>query len=367
MHTNVIFGYRHRTSLRATEQFQIHGRRRCVILPERRPLLSRESELRALIQGPIPAELQAAVDEYCRWRAGHVEAEQDKVRVAVPLYHYTGLSALRGIIETESMWCTDYRYMNDPSELSHGVQIAHEVLTKLATEADGRVQLFCQWVGNLLVPSNFTGSLDFYTASFTAQRDDPWQWERYGDNGRGVAIGFSPSMFGIVDAAGLQPNELSFVGPVLYERAAIFARHDAAIRAAASTFLDAAEQHAEIMADKAQGFPFMDGLAKELIASPLIWNCITSKEQAKWAREREIRLIVMGQTANLASYVRTRCRASERVPYIMHPFRVRAPGALHEIVAGPDAAAEAESQIEQMLRGFGVIGVRITRSPNQQA
>jgi hypothetical protein len=33
-------------------------------------------------------------------------------------------------------------------------------------------------------------------------------------------------MFSIVDAAGLRPHELSFVGPVLFDRSAIFARHD---------------------------------------------------------------------------------------------------------------------------------------------
>jgi hypothetical protein len=124
-------------------------------------------------------------------------------------------------------------------------------------------------------------------------------------------------------------------------------------------FLGAAERHPDVMADMANGLPFMDRLVKELIASPLIWNCITSKEHAKWAMEREIRLIVMGQTANLAPYVR---RRSGGVPYIAHPFRLRAPRALHEIVIGPDAAAGAESQVEQILHGFGVTGVRITRS-----
>jgi hypothetical protein len=209
---------------------------------------------------------------------------------------------------------------------------------------------------------NFDGNLNFYTASFTAQRDDPGQWERYGDHGRGVAIGFSPSMFGIIDATGLQPHEMSFVGPVLYDWAAIFARHEVAIRAAAASFLIAAEQHPYVMADIANGLPFMDRLAKELIASPLIWNCITSKEHSPWASEREIRLIVMGQTENLASYVRYRQRETERVPYIAHPFRVRAPGAVHEIVIGPDAGDEAEAEVARMVREFSVGGVRIARS-----
>ena len=194
--------------------------------------MTSDSKIRALIEGPIPAELQPAVDEYCRWQLEHVQAEQDRVHVTAPLFHYTSLNALRGIVETESVWCTGYRHMNDPSELSHGVEVVHDVLNELATGADGRVRLFCEAVGDLLVPRNFTGHLDFYTGSFTAQRDDAGQWKKYRDNGRGVAVGFSASMFSIVDAAGLQPNELSFVGPVLYDRAAIFVRHDAAIRAA---------------------------------------------------------------------------------------------------------------------------------------
>jgi hypothetical protein len=58
--------------------------------------------------------------------------------------------------------------MNDPSELSHGIEVAHDVLRELATGADRRVRLFCEAMGGLLVPGNFAGHLDFYTASFTA-------------------------------------------------------------------------------------------------------------------------------------------------------------------------------------------------------
>ncbi len=49
---------------------------------------------------------------------------------------------MRGIIESESVWCTHYRRVNDPSELSHGVEVARDVLNKLASGADGRVRLF---------------------------------------------------------------------------------------------------------------------------------------------------------------------------------------------------------------------------------
>jgi hypothetical protein len=70
-------------------------------------------------------------------------------------------------------------------------------------------------------------------------------------------------------------------------------------------------------------------MANELIASPLIWNCMTSKYVA-YENEREVRLVLMGQTSNLSPYVKTRLRGSETVPYIAHPFRIRETGAIHE-------------------------------------
>ena len=72
------------------------------------------------------------MDEYVRWNARHLAAEQAQSTITVPLYQYTGWSGLCGIIESQSVWFTDYRHLNDPSELSHGVEVAHDVLTALA-------------------------------------------------------------------------------------------------------------------------------------------------------------------------------------------------------------------------------------------
>ena len=224
-------------------------------------------------------------------------------------------------------------------------------------------------VGDLLVPKNFVGNLDFFTASFSNQRDDLGQWRAYGENGRGFALGLAPKMFEVADGTGLQANEMSFVGQVLYDRQEIFARHKRAIAAASSIFLAAAEAHAGLLQDKAGllqdknvGMPFMRRMANELIASPLIWNCMTSKHVA-YENEREVRLVLMGQTSNLSPYVKTRLRGSETVPYIAHPFRIRETGAIHEIVVGPAAAADAEEQVERMLTSHGVApSVPITRS-----
>jgi hypothetical protein len=48
----------------------------------------------------------------------------NEVPVAPVLYHYTDQSGLHGIIESGSLRLTDLFYLNDPSELRHGVDYA---------------------------------------------------------------------------------------------------------------------------------------------------------------------------------------------------------------------------------------------------
>jgi hypothetical protein len=310
---------------------------------------------------PIPEQLETAVREYRAWDLRQLALEEKRSTVTEVLYQYTGWSGLRGIIESQSVWFTDYRHLNDRSELSYGVEVAHEVLAAVAQVADERVGMFLQTVRDRLIPRNFVGSLDFFTASFTAQRDDPGQWRCYGDDGRGFAIGFAPKMFAVVDGASFRANEKALVGPVLYDKQAIFARHKVAIEKAASILLATCNTHHKLVADKSVGWPFFRDMANTLIASPLIWNCITSKH-VSYADEREVRLVLMNQTVNLSRDVKTRMRGSERVPYVAHPFAIDAPGAIHEIVVGPSAAADAEDRVRRMFASCGLPDVDVTRS-----
>ena len=146
---------------------------------------------------PLPAVLQDAIDKFKRRVAEHLQAEQDKTTIKAPLYHYTDGRGLKGIIESGQIWFTDYRHLNDPSELVHGIDMAHDVARMLATGADGRVQMFLEMFIDLFKHANFERTLEFFIASFSRVRDDLGQWRAYADNGRGFAIGFAPRMFSI--------------------------------------------------------------------------------------------------------------------------------------------------------------------------
>jgi Protein of unknown function (DUF2971) len=310
---------------------------------------------------PLPAVLQVAIDKFSAWAVQHLKAEEGKNTITAPLYHYTDGRGLKGIIESGRVWFTDYRHMNDPSELIHGIDMAQDVARLLTTGADGRIGLFLECFKDIFRHANFESRLEFYIASFSRSRDDLGQWRAYADNGRGFAIGFSPRMFKIVDKP--LPDELhNFVGPVLYSIGDVCARHHSALDEAANIFLQAVDEHAELVRDKTIGIPFMQAFVHEVIVQPLIWNCLTSKHPA-YEHEQEVRLIIMGMAARLAPYVTTRLRGSEIVPYIAHPMPLRESHNIVEIVVGPAAPPDVERTVRMMLNSLGVDpNVEVSRS-----
>ena len=313
----------------------------------------------------LPSELREATAKFVVWSEQQLEAEQSRNAITAPLYHYTNGHGLKGILESETIWFTDYRHLNDPSELTHGMRTAHDVMRNIAADADGRVRLFLGITADLFSHANLSNTLEFFIASFSREPDDLGQWRAYADNGRGYALGLSPQVFGVVEKPVREPNENVLVGPVLYQTGEVCARHRQAIEKAASIFLQAADANVELMRDKSVGVPFMREMAKELLASSLIWNCLTSKHPA-YAHEREVRMIILGLRSKLLPYVTTRVRGSEIVPYIVHQMPLRQPHHIFEIVVGPAAPADAERCVETMLRSLGAdprISIRRSEIP----
>ena len=97
----------------------------------------------------------------------------------------------------------------------------------------------------------------------------------------------------------------------------------------------------------------MDQFVREIIASPLIWNCLTSKHPA-YEHEQEVRLVMMGTPATISPFVTTRFRGSEIVPYIAQPMPLRLEHKIAEIVVGPAAPPDTERTVRTMLRSIGI-------------
>ena len=102
------------------------------------------------------------------------------------IYHYTTLEGLFGIVQSKNLWLSDYSYLNDTREISHGVDLITEVATELLkTEARPKViDLLKKWIDDLKTPTHRV-----CIASFSANNDSLSQWRAYGS----IALGFKPN------------------------------------------------------------------------------------------------------------------------------------------------------------------------------
>jgi len=101
------------------------------------------------------------------------------------IYHYTNVEGFFGIAQSGNMWLSDYSYLNDIRELSHGIDLVVEVATQLLTHESRPLatDLMQHWIKALEAPVHRV-----CVASFSAAGDSLSQWRAYGP----IAIGFKP-------------------------------------------------------------------------------------------------------------------------------------------------------------------------------
>jgi len=123
------------------------------------------------------------------------------------LYHYTSVTALRGILASRSIWATCTSDLRDYIEIEHGRRIALTVgAERLKARPDEDPTLF---IVERYGPDEPEGwALKTYldsvaVASFTDLADDNNQWVNYGDQAAGVALMLDPRL--MLEKAALGP------------------------------------------------------------------------------------------------------------------------------------------------------------------
>lgn len=109
------------------------------------------------------------------------------------VYHYTDTQAFKGVVENAALWATDFRYLNDSGELVYTWAAFVERLDQLVKQpgdhTDGyRAQLEALTLMNARDLMLFDDGV--FVACFTELSDEVTQWTGYGDEGRGLALGF---------------------------------------------------------------------------------------------------------------------------------------------------------------------------------
>jgi hypothetical protein len=296
----------------------------------------------------LPAELQPARDAFIKWSQKALLAEQAASTPKEPLYHYTDGTALRGILKTQALWCFSHLQQKDPAEFEYALRVAMDVLKRQTATDDFFKHHFAACVIDMLETNRLSGPFEFYLFSVSRHRDHGPQWTTYGRGGTGYAIGLSPALFQPEkDDLFEEANKNLHIGRVIYGDRETAGRHERSVQAAADITSQVGSQHRHLV--RSFGIAaYLRIMTLELLASQMIWNCLTAKA-AKFEDEREVRGIIMNVRDKFDPWRRTHAGRH----YIEHVLPLKQPGSITEILVGPDAATDAEAKVRALLKAEG--------------
>lgn len=123
------------------------------------------------------------------------------------LYHYTTISGFKGIIESQCLWASDVRYMNDSAELQYIIGLLRECSREFQ-EHKKFLSQFIDWMGHRITNGHMV-----FAASFRANGNLLSQWRGYSQIGKGISVGFKGS-----DIAALATQSGFQLGRCIYQR-----------------------------------------------------------------------------------------------------------------------------------------------------
>jgi hypothetical protein len=103
------------------------------------------------------------------------------------LYHFTDCGGLIGVFERKTLWASLATALNDPSEVTYGLEVARELFRSGTVTA---ANFSFDSVEKLLATQ--AAESRAYVISFCQNLNLAGQWLHYGRSGSGVAVGFYP-------------------------------------------------------------------------------------------------------------------------------------------------------------------------------
>ncbi|MEA2239177.1 MAG: hypothetical protein QOC81_3901 [Thermoanaerobaculia bacterium] len=215
------------------------------------------------------------------------------------LFHYTSAVGFEQILRCRFLRATNFRFLDDPSEVSYGLDL---VIPKLKTQGDGAtrplVKKFWRWTTDNVAAAALS---DFYVCCFSSMEDDVSQWRAFGGGPVRYALGFDSEEF-----YGLAKSVSGRFASVVYKGNRQTERIDRFIEKA-SGFLAA---HRFAASDVE---PFATIAARHFV------GLMTRFKSPKYEAEREARIIVEKSSAYAEGIAFDASRGFLR-PYIAVPL-----------------------------------------------
>jgi len=123
----------------------------------------------------------------------------DKKEVPEILYHYCSIDTFKEIIKNKTIRLSDIFKMKDSSEVTHLLTLLPDILAEEYAKNPFKFPCPYKKINNEkafdLIVSDINENINdvkfsSFIACFSKSEDDLGQWNRYGDDGKGVAIGY---------------------------------------------------------------------------------------------------------------------------------------------------------------------------------
>lgn len=269
-----------------------------------------------------------------------------------PLYHFTDVAGLKGILQTRSPWASLAVALEDPSEIRYALQRAKGIIQRREVGDDSsllnEIVPFLDLDNSVILD---TLGMKTYVVSLRTNVDQDAHWKKYGRAGTGFAIAFALKPLVI-------PGVLPL--PVLYDPVA----QDKLLR-------DFIESNAKLFDELKRECPHENLWALRQRAIQFtalgLWTLAPVLKDSLYSQEEEWRLIVVDLEhvqvqygKGLSKEVRVRHCSGRDIPYKVLQYDMLP---IVGLELGPDAAVkESDATLKQLLREAAGFDVPIVRS-----
>ncbi|HKT26560.1 DUF2971 domain-containing protein [Dyella sp.] len=274
---------------------------------------------------------------------------QEPTWAATNFCHYTSLQGAVGIVESQELWLSDHRFVNDMREYAYGKDLALNVIVEAAgTEVDPEFRGFLE---RLRESVKISSGRAIYIASMSRSPDKLDQWKGYGNSSESICIKFDAD-FALWNVGNSHPTHVR-QQMVIYEEDVQVNLIRALIR---------------IFKDKFDGYrTFSDPFLADL--SYLIESQFILFKHPQYASEDELRLTIENASQTVENKKpRHRVAKGMVIPYITTKYISRdlqPPGnrlPIREIVVSPTSRADLLESVKVFVVNMGYPDVPVVGS-----
>lgn len=102
------------------------------------------------------------------------------------IYHYTSFEGLKGILSSKRLWLTDFRHLNDPSEINYSLSIIEQQINRKTSPDKNILKNYLLPGIKLAIEKSIMATISFCESN-KADYLPAWRW--YGNDGIGFTIG----------------------------------------------------------------------------------------------------------------------------------------------------------------------------------